>query len=360
MANYNSIEEIISAGTANMQVLRNNSSNDDGTDTYTGVDWFVFNNVVANNIYVSGNTWFGFGASSEQLKVNRRDAKVWYFWREEGTLYNYYRFLKMRWRGYSAYSSTSASYLLEYDVILWDTGDISLHMVNVPTSSNDGTYSLTEGTTYTYTVSTAAPDVTFKKTAAGREVINSLIDLRVPYDKRYLIRSNNVLYDATGAQLSVQTLDAETFGTYGSEEKPTTEVLFLFENPEILLWHDSTEYLPKLIATENATPPQQTLISGDYDMTDKTILGIEDADVIASDDVLFAVSFDSGATWKAYTGTAWAVLTSNDSGMSATTFNSIGVEEWAAAAVGAEHIRVRATLPALTSYIESVIINFIN
>ena len=102
--NYNSVEEILSAETANMTVIRDNSKNDDGTDTVTGVSWFNFKGKVASTIYVSGNSWLGFGASSEHLKVNRRDGAMYYLYREEGTLYNHYRFLKIRFSGYTSYS----------------------------------------------------------------------------------------------------------------------------------------------------------------------------------------------------------------------------------------------------------------
>lgn len=361
MANYNSIEELLNAGTSNMTVLRNNNGNDDSTETFDGVSWFTFNNVVANNIYISGNTWLGFGTNAEQLRVNRRDAKVWYIWREEGTLYNYYRFLKWRWRGYSAYNQTSANYLLEYDVILWETGDISLHMVNIPVTNNDGTKQLIEGSqTYNYTYSAEQPDVTFYKSGSGRTVTNALIDLRLPYDKRYLIRANGKLYDVAGEEIATAVLNAAAFQEYGSDRKPQQEVIAGFTNPDVILWHDSTEYLPTLTAEVVAVPFAQVIYSGDYDLTDETILGIEDADVIASEDILFALSFDMGETWKAYNGAAWLTLTSEDSGMNTATFNSIGVEAWAEVVTGAEKFRIRAIIPTGSSYIESVIINFIN
>lgn len=136
MADYTLIEDIIN-DTTNWTQLRNNSKNDDSTDTYTGVNWFKFRGITASNIYISGNTWFGFGSNSEQLKVNRRDTAVWNFWRQEGTICGY-NFLRMRWDGYSHYSQTSSSYRLTYDVILLETGDIVLNIVTWPTSSADG------------------------------------------------------------------------------------------------------------------------------------------------------------------------------------------------------------------------------
>ena len=131
--NYNSIEEILSAGTTNMTVIRNNTKQDNGTDSLTGIDWFTFKEVIASTIYVNGNSWIGFGSSSGHLKVNHRDGALYSLYREEGTLYNYYKFLKIRWKGYSSYYTTSSLYAIEYDVILWDTGDISLHMISIPT-----------------------------------------------------------------------------------------------------------------------------------------------------------------------------------------------------------------------------------
>ena len=66
MHDYGTIEDILSS-TENMTILRNNSLQDDGTDTVTGVDWFVYNEKTASTLYVSGNSWMGFGSNAEQL-----------------------------------------------------------------------------------------------------------------------------------------------------------------------------------------------------------------------------------------------------------------------------------------------------
>lgn len=99
MADYFSIQEVLS-GTDNMTFIRNNVGNDSGTDIVPGVSWFLYNSVVAGNIYVSGNSWMGIGTNAEQVKVHRRDAMSWTVRREEGTIYGYYRFLRVRWEGY--------------------------------------------------------------------------------------------------------------------------------------------------------------------------------------------------------------------------------------------------------------------
>ena len=147
MATYTSLQAAIDAGTTNMTAVRNNSGNDDGTDTVaTGITWFYFNSTQVTNLYVSGNSWIGFGASSEQLKVNRRDAKVLYEWTETGTI-GANKFFKLRWCGYSMYNQTVDSYAQQYDVFLFDNGQIFLNFYDVPTSNFDGTNALVCGST---------------------------------------------------------------------------------------------------------------------------------------------------------------------------------------------------------------------
>lgn len=169
MATYTSLQAAIGAGTTNMKAVRNNSENDDDTDTVaTGITWFYFNSVQVKNLYVSGNSWIGFGASNEQLKVNRRDAKVYYEYTETGTI-GTNKFFKLRWRGYSEYNQTAATYAQQFDVFLFDNGKIYLNWFKVPTSSFDGANALVCGsatTSFTPTSGTAG-EWTFTPTNAA-------------------------------------------------------------------------------------------------------------------------------------------------------------------------------------------------
>ena len=152
-----------------MVVVRNNSGNDDNTDTVaSGITWFYFNGVQVTNLYVSGNSWIGFGVSSEQLKVNRRDAKVYYEYTETGTV-GANKFFKLRWCGDSIYNQTADSYAQQYDVFLFDNGQIYLNWFKVPTSNFDGTNALVcDSATISYapTAGTAG-EWTFTPTSAA-------------------------------------------------------------------------------------------------------------------------------------------------------------------------------------------------
>lgn len=348
---YNSVQEILDAGITNMTVIRNNTKQDDGTDTVTGVDWFTFNGTVATNVYVSGNSWFGFGSSSEHLKVNRRDGALYYVYREEGTLYGYYKFLKIRWKGYSYYSQTSSSYLIEYDVILWDTGDISLHMINIPTSYNSGTYSLVASSTYSYSVSTSAMDVTFTKTDSGFTVSNSIIDLAPPFERRYLVKDGSTYYTVENNVLTtidITELTSEVFLTYGAAQLFDISLLSTLSNPELLYWQDSDQELQNGLVI-NGTPPLPVIVEyEDYDISN--VNGIEEMEAVGSDDALFALSFDEGSTWKYYDGTNWLTAESNNVGMAVSTIKNISATTWQQIFdVSANVLKIRSALPNVNS-----------
>ena len=130
MSNYFSMKSLIDAGTSNMTVIRNNVKNDDGVDTISMPSWFKFNNTSYSNCYVSGDSWLGFASkSSEAIRINRRDAASWYVWQESGVVC-LEQFVKIRWRGYSSYNTTSENSLLEYDVVFLESGGIYIHIVN--------------------------------------------------------------------------------------------------------------------------------------------------------------------------------------------------------------------------------------
>ena len=199
MADYLNLQVAIDAGTTNMTVVRNNSANDDGVDTIaTGITWFYFNSVQVTNLYVSGNSFMGFGANSEQLKVNRRDAKAYYLYSESGKI-GLSSFYKIRWKGYSAYNQTADKYLQEYDVFVFDTGDIYLNFLDVPTGSVDGTNALVcGGSTVSFSIVAGTPcEFTFTPsdaaTGTGWSVVSGRPNIVTLYKP-----SGNAVYELSG------------------------------------------------------------------------------------------------------------------------------------------------------------------
>lgn len=173
MDNFSSLSELLNT-TEGMTVLRNNSAQDDGVDTVTGVNWFTFNGAVASNLYVSGNSFVGFGSNSEHLKICRRDGKMWYLYRQEGTIGNT-KFLKVRWQGYTQYNQTSSTYALIWELFLFDDGGLYLNLVTVPSNSSYlGTNQLICGSnTYNFTVTASTPvDYSFLPDGSGGFVLS--------------------------------------------------------------------------------------------------------------------------------------------------------------------------------------------
>lgn len=339
-----------------MTVLVNNQSYDDTYYTATGASWFTFKNVVASSIYVSGNSWFGFGSSTEHLRVNRRDAKMYYLYREEGTLYDHFNFLKFRWKGYSYYGQTSSAYAIEYDVILWDTGDISLHMVSIPTSNNDGTYQLIASSTYTYTVSITSPDVTFKKTDSGFEVQNSVIALEKPYEKRFLLRNGTTIYtviDGALSSLGAVAVTSNLFLNSGIKELPEFSLLTEFSNPEILYWgEDKAPDIMGIRITGIPELPQIVYYNG-YETEGDTLRIIEVED---TEDIIYALTFDNRATWWYRLHGTWVQTDDIMVGMTSVVMNRMTKETFAElhALNNSTIFELRAVLPATTSRINTI------
>ena len=350
MANYNSVEEIV-AGVANATQLRTNSKQDDGVDTITGVDWFSYAGVACTSLYASGNSWIGLGRSQEDLKVNRRDATMWNLWREEGTI-GAVRFLRIRWSGYTAYNSTSTSALLTYDVILFDTGDIQLYVVDVPTSNYSGTFTLGN---LAYTPPTADNRwVAFRKTDRGYEVTYEPLSF---YTCKYLVRNEGVLYTVVDGALSelAGDLTSELFQTSGIDTVPDGALLLPLSAPEVLCWTDAPAPCT-LTATVQGVPTSAHTVTSDHiQVNHPSIYGISSVVATASDGATFLLSFDGGA-WMKYNDGTWSA---SDIGMTAAELMAITSNAWSSVINSAQYMQLKATLEGVET-VTQVVFNYNN
>lgn len=200
MFDYGTIDDLLKS-TEHMEILRNNSLQDDGTDTVKGVDWFQYKGKTASTLYVSGNSWIGFGENTEQLKIVRRDTDLMTLRRQEGTIWGTYKFLRIRWEGYSVHGNRNEATRMVWDAILFDTGEICVSFDTIPTNSSyladsslvtgDGTISFTALT---------GKSISFKpKDTSGNsfEYVEHAPVFLDPYNRRYLIS------DADGALYTV-------------------------------------------------------------------------------------------------------------------------------------------------------------
>lgn len=355
MPDYSSIEAL-GQDWSNAEIIRSNSKNDDGTDMIAGAAWFSYRGIVCSSLYLSGNSWFGFGSSEEHLKVNRRDAASYTIKREECTLYGYYKILKLYWMGYSHYSATSSSAKLEYEVYLFDTGTIMLHMLTKPTRYADGAYSLGGAA---YTVEQGSYVTFYLQEDGSYLAVNEVIDIPLPYDRKYLVRESGICYTVRNNALQAvdaEILAAEVFREYGIDKIPDGALLAGLTQPELLYWQDSDKALPELRAIVTAVPPPQYIISGAVDLTDPTVQGISSVTVDADGAPLFSVSFDGGIflEWREE---GWRAT---DEGMNPEEIGAVSQAQWMQAISGVQTLKIRALLRTTEDVLRSAKIKFIN
>lgn len=358
---YSSLNDILN-DTTNWTQIVNNTKHDDDTVSITGISWFKFNNVVANTIYANGNGWLGFGSSSEQLKVNRRDQAMWNLWRQEGTLYNKYNFLRIRWDGYGHYSTQAANAKLTYDVILLDTGHIYLSIVTYPTSYGDGSNSLTASTTISFTPATSL-QWTFESQNEDNTVYVGTQGLNAPRVIKYVFSDEtgkiyiyqNGSFTDTG--LTEQDLTASFIEANGNDTIPEEDILNLTK-PKIYKWVDvgSNQFKVKL----SATPYPQTIVSEAINLEDSTTTGIESIIAVCEGTPVFAISVDNGSTWKMWNDTTsqWVTLSQSDTGMSNAVMSDITASAWASLIINANTIKIRFTLSSATDKVAKVTLRY--
>ena len=191
MANYDSVGAMMNT-TENMEHLVVNTRHDDDVMQFAGADWFSFNGTPISNIIVSGNSFIGLGTNAEHLLVCRRDAAMYDFYREEGSLFGAYRFLKIRWEGYAQYNNTSEDVRLVYEWFFFETGDLFLNIIKAPNAAGYlGSNRINGGmnTDFTVVVTQQQYISFYHKDDKGKEfdIEYSVIELMPPFDRKYLL-----------------------------------------------------------------------------------------------------------------------------------------------------------------------------
>ena len=316
MANYESIIDIINS-TDNLVKIIDNEGQDDNTIVVEGVDWFVFDERVASKIYVSGNSWIGLGTSSEQLNICRRDGKLYTLSREVGTLYNYYDFIRIKWEGYTQYNSTSSSRALQYEVIIFSSGDILIHIIKTPTSSSYmGTSSLAcPSGTKSINIPTGATNmyVSFKKIedVDDYELKYEMLELELPIERKYLISDTENIYTINeNNELIIvgliSELSAQLFLDYGVSDLVDGSLLLNIPNPEVLCWQESIDNILNLKMSMSAVPFNQVVETENISFNYPEVIGLESIKINSDELTKFLISFDNGNTYKTFKNNTWS------------------------------------------------------
>lgn len=282
------------------------SYNDDGTFSTEGLSGFMFNGIVAAPLYISSNHWLGFGTSSEQLRILRRDGCSTAIYRQLGETSNGLQFLKIRFEGYTVYSNRVESNRLIFELFLLYNNDMFLNVIQTPTSGNTGTSELIcNGTTTALTLFDGIGGGTqvsfYHQDNAGRswEVVYAMYEQKGSESYGYLLKQGDAFYTLADGELmvcNIESLTAAMFLKYGFEELPSAEQLTQLVNPEFYFWKaGGSEELLK--ATLKAYPYSQVL-DAVADMSHISIIGIKLLTAEYSGDVGICVSLDDGASYS--------------------------------------------------------------
>lgn len=393
MASYVSFGDLFSTVT-NATCIRDNTKNDDSTDTIAFSDFdFYYNSTKVTKFYVNGNGWIGIGTSNEYnaLRVNRTDMAVYYVYKESATVSGK-KVFRIKWKGVSQYSqsySDTSNYALIYDVAFVETGDIVLNISKKPTTS------LQSGTSYnglwknysqiaSFTLNGTAPIIkTFTPSDPSTGTAFTVSDTYPSYSAQYyLIRSQSKLYTISNNALTQvsQTLSASTFSSYGMRTLPSYSLYSSLTNPEILIYDDidisniDTDITYKSAASLNPTYSEKAII------TTKSNFCMQDTFKYSSYSAFsqnFKKIFVSGSgdlkilfvTTQSYTYDShtyspnsysfkdgnWIITNDLEhDGMSTTTFNAIPKSKWLE--IFPNEFYLKIYIPSQNSYFENVVV----
>lgn len=188
------------------------------------------------------------------------------------------------------------------------------------------------------------------------------IDIIFIDDVNYLVYSENKYYTVINDELSeitVENLTASTFEEYGVE-KISSDLLKTLVNPKLYAWCEDKDILSNLKCGIKATPKPQILYSDKCDLTDETILGIENLESTFEGSPLLAMSFDEKQTWEAFNGTEWVTLQEDTTGSIPNVYGGLSVDQWAEKLNGVTSIYFRVVIPTAADKVASIKLNFLN
>lgn len=179
---------------------------------------------------------------------------------------------------------------------------------------------------------------------------------------KYLVSSKNKYYTVINDELSeitVEDLTASTFKEYGVDEI-SSDLLKTLVNPRLYAWYEDGDSSDSLKCGIKATPKPQILYSDKCDLTDETILGIENLESTFEGSPLLAMSFDEKQTWEAFNGTEWVTLQEDTTGSIPNVYGGLSVDQWAEKLNGVTSIYFRVVIPTAADKVTSIKLNFLN
>lgn len=317
------------------------SSIDDDTKSIPdiGFDFFYNGENCRNTLKISGNSWFGFTGSNEELKVNRRDTKAdkIYYAKETEAEKSIFR---IRWEGFNSWSY-KGNYNIAWEVILYND---SAFVLVVEKTTKDGTDSFENP-------SKVRTDLDFKAGISyvfipsedgGKAYLvqeGSYIQAKI----KYLIVDGDEIkkWDDNSKQfikVSELPLTKEKFINYGDDVLHKERAGIVNAKPVLKIWSDAEKMVAPTIVQTLVPKPTIIEMKEDILFNEDYIVAVNKAVVEAVNRgnglIKFIVSTNSGSNYKTWNGSSWISVDKNNledvknNGMSIDTFQVINQSQW--------------------------------
>lgn len=337
-------------GNSDMTLI--SSHNDDSTVKLPDIGFDFFYNDVncRTTININGNSWIGFTGTTEQLKVNRRDAGAdnIYYVKE---IVNDKPVFRIRWEGHQSYS-TWGTLNLVWELILFDDSAMILIIEKIPNTGTNSFVNPELGTT-TLTLESSRSYAFIPQAAQGKSYIiqeGSYIQTDIKY---LMVDGNDVKnWDSVSlsyVKVSELPLTAEKFQTYGDDTYHKERTGLISTSPVLKIWSPLAEMIAPQITQTIKPKPIIVNMKEDILFSEAYIIDIINATVTLDNTgngiIAFIVSTDSGVTWKAWNGSSWVLVDITNmqdvktKGMSVVTLQGITEAQWTSLGLSNKKIR---------------------
>lgn len=337
-------------GNSGMTLL--SSHNDDTTVKFPDIGFDFFYNGVncRSTIYSSGNSWIGFSGSTEQLKINRRDAGADNIYYINETVNDKPTF-RIRWEGHQSYSAWGTLDLV-WELIIFNDSAMVLVIEKIPNTGTNSFENPTIGTTMLTLANNKSyafiPNQDQGKSYTFQE--GSYIQTNLKY---LMVDESDIKNWDTASSSYVKVselpLTADKFQTYGDDTYHKERTGIISTSPVLKIW-SSLVGMPVPKITQTIKPkPIIVNMKDDISFSEAYINDIINAvvtlDNTGSGIINFIVSIDSGVSWKVWNGSSWELVDITNmqdvksKGMSVSVIQGITETQWTSLDLSNKKIR---------------------
>ena len=283
-------------GSAGMTVV--GSRADDNTITIHMPFDFPYNKQQSSVLYVSGNSWVGFGTDAEHLRINRRDTSI-------NTLYYIEEIVsgvetvRIRFEGNSQYSNWGANDLI-WEIILFKEGGITLVIEKTPRNGTDE-FINPEGDALGAAFY-SQKSYGFMPTTTEGISYQYVEGSYLPYRVRYLVTDDEGIktYTDKWVKIGDKPLTESLLIEQGVAVFPQ-DLIGIVENAEVYFYTDEPleEVTSSLRLTLDATSPTQYVYQTEEFVIDEGKV-IKEIELDTADDVTVAFSLNGGESFMIY------------------------------------------------------------